>query len=555
MFDHTLFARELEASCAVAAKGPLDGAMRAAGLRLVVEADSQGAVEAALAKFSPRFEVERLFPDEVFEGDSGAWAWGDRFYVAVAGGASFEDVSVAPWDLAHAVREAGGFDYVAPERHRLQPGWADTVDEAGDEAGDEAVGEVGNWALEQLRAPQAWRHTSSGMPGYGVQIAQIDTGWVAHEIWDPHGGQPSNLVTDFQRNFVPGEGHYDARDREGEYYGHGLRTASVMVAPQVKGRALMGVVYSARVVPIRAMASVVLTPLSTPVVRALRYATELATDHLGVISMSFGGVPPRVMLQAIGTAFKANKILVAASGQGRNNTNLPGWVAVYPALDSRVFGVAGSAPGDEEWEPSSWFPTWPHRSVHASAPAGGVRVATTGGRSNYTRGYGTSYSAAYVAGVAAMWLSKHFRSGYRGDQPATWRFRDAAHRLARRAGFGDGRWGIVDAEKLMTEVPKDAPLDAAEQAALGRLASCTGLLEMLLAGPNGEGEGARRVAALIGVDEGAGEMYAEELLDRLTEPGPAAALAEGADPAGLREALLAGEVSAALRRRLEAAGA
>lgn len=542
MFDHTLFARELEVGCAVEAKGPLDEAMRAAGLRLVVEADSREAVEAALAKFSPRFEVERLFPTELFDDEpGGAWAWGDRFYVGVARGASFEDVTVGAWDLAHAVRAVGGFDYVAPERQRLQPGWA----EAGEAGSASSDAEAGNWALEQLRAPQAWRHTSSGMPGYGVQIAQIDTGWVEHEVWDPHGGQPSNLVKDFQRNFVAGESATDARDRGGDYYGHGLRTASVMVAPQVEGRALMGVAYSARLVPIRAMTSVVLTPLATAVVRAIRYATELRTDHLGVISMSFGGLGSRAMGAAIGTAFDANKILVAASGQGPNNTNLPFWLTVDPAADPRVFGVAGSARNDKEWDPSSWFP---ERSVHASAPAGGVPVATTGGRSAYTEGYGTSYSAAYVAGVAAMWLSKHFRSGYRGSQPATTRFRNAAHALARRAGFGRGRWGIVDAEKLMTEVPKDAPLTAAERASLDRLRSCTGLLEHALAGVAGAG-----VTALIGADEGAGEMYAEELLERLSEPGPAAALAGGADPKALREALLAVEVSTALRRRLEAA--
>lgn len=249
-------------------------------------------VRSAFEAISPRFEVEPLFPEEDFPDDpDGVWAWGDRFFVGVVRGVSYDDVTANPWDLAHALRAEGELPYASPEIQRERPGWAQEV-------ATEGTLEPGgaNWAHEAMRIPAAWEASRGNAPGQGVYIAHIDTGYLDHEIWD-HG----NLALDHQRNFVDGEDPGDAKDRPGAFRGHGLHTSSVMAAPRVAGAKLVGVAHHAKVVPLRAITTVILDPFTSSVARAMRWAAQPQRGvSYGVISMSLGGLPNEPILQVLG---------------------------------------------------------------------------------------------------------------------------------------------------------------------------------------------------------------------------------------------------------------
>ncbi len=117
---------------------------------------------------------------------------------------------------------------------------------------------------------------------------------------------------------------------------------------------------------------------------------------------------------------------------------------------------------DKEWEHSAWFPAG---TVDISAPAADVRKAAYAAYDQYDTSEGTSYATAFMAGVAALWLSRHFPNGYSGKRKAFVTFREHVRRTVRKVpGIGNGLYGVVDAEQLMKTDPKPDTADAASEA-------------------------------------------------------------------------------------------
>ena len=117
--------------------------------------------------------------------------------------------------------------------------------------------------------------------------------------------------------------------------------------------------------------------------------------------MSLGGpLPSFVLHDAIEDATNAGLILVAAAGNQ--------WpFVVFPARYDEVIAVAASNCADQRWASSA-----SGSDVDITAPGESVwRAETkTSGAFDVSRSSGTSYAAAQVAGVAALWLAHHGRS-------------------------------------------------------------------------------------------------------------------------------------------------
>ncbi len=101
---------------------------------------------------------------------------------------------------------------------------------------------------------------------------------------------------------------------------------------------------------------------------------------------------------------------------------------------------------------SNWTPPG---TVTISAPAAEVRKANYKEYRGYDYSNGTSYATAFMAGVAALWLSCHYPNGYRGTRYAYLTFMEHVRRTARKVpGIGPGLFGIVNAGALMTTEPQ-----------------------------------------------------------------------------------------------------
>ncbi len=154
-------------------------------------------------------------------------------------------------------------------------------------------------------------------------------------------------------------------------------------------------------------------------VDALNYAR---TSDAHVVSLSIGGLMHDAVQEAIDLAVRKNLIVVAAAGQtytmaGLNNISqaaaglgLPvGDTVLLPAAYANVIAVAGCSPDGRPWDESLRGP-----NVDITAPADGLWVADfdkkkvdpDGNRAPLLEsGSGTSFAAAFMAGVAALWLA------------------------------------------------------------------------------------------------------------------------------------------------------
>jgi subtilisin family serine protease len=159
-------------------------------------------------------------------------------------------------------------------------------------------------------------------------------------------------------------------------FGHGTMTAGIvhLVAP------------TAKIMPLKAFSSDGSGYLSN-IIRATYYAAQHGSK---VISMSFSfSSASQEMSQAIHYANKKGVICVASAG----NSGLD--EVVYPAGISGVMGIASTS----DYDTRSTFSNY-GSDVWVAAPGEGI--VSTYPYGTYSAGWGTSFSAPFVSGTAAL---------------------------------------------------------------------------------------------------------------------------------------------------------
>ena len=181
--------------------------------------------------------------------------------------------------------------------------------------------------------------------------------------------------------------------------GHGTGTASIImsaVAPPDVSGIITGAAPRVTLIPLRVATSVVHLSF-LKLTRAITYAADHG-HH--VLSMSLGGpVPSYFLRRAIQSALDRGVILFASAG------NYWPWV-VYPAAYEEVVAVAACNCAQDIWALSSGGP-----GVDITAGGESVWMAgiQTDGRFTMGQASGTSFAAATVASIYALWLAHHGR--------------------------------------------------------------------------------------------------------------------------------------------------
>lgn len=159
-------------------------------------------------------------------------------------------------------------------------------------------------------------------------------------------------------------------------FGHGTMTAGIvhLVAP------------TAKIMPLKAFSSDGTGYLSN-IIRAMYYAVNNGGK---VVSMSFSfNSYSKEMANAVNYANKKGVICVASAGNSGED------VTVYPAGLSHVMGVASVSDFDTRSSFSNYGP-----DVWVAAPGEGI--ISTYPYGTYSAGWGTSFSAPFVSGTAAL---------------------------------------------------------------------------------------------------------------------------------------------------------
>jgi len=160
------------------------------------------------------------------------------------------------------------------------------------------------------------------------------------------------------------------------------------------GTMVMGVIHlvapTAQLLPLKAFHSDGTGNLSD-ILRAIYYAVQ---NNASVINMSFDfKTPSQELTNALDYARQLNVVCAASAGNdGQGPPNL-----VYPAaLQNDVMGVAATRDTDAR----SSFSNYGNAIVWVAAP--GEAIVTTYPFSTYSAGWGTSFSAPFVSGGAAL---------------------------------------------------------------------------------------------------------------------------------------------------------
>ncbi|MFL6820074.1 MAG: S8 family serine peptidase [Bradyrhizobium sp.] len=231
-------------------------------------------------------------------------------------------------------------------------------------------GDPAQYALSKLRLPEA--HTLA--TGANVTIAIIDSGVDA--------GHPelTNAVAD----------SFDALGSKEGPHVHGTGVAGVIVA---HGR-LMGSAPAARILAIRAFGTAPTGAESTSfvVLKALDYAVAHGAQ---IVNMSFAGPKDGMLERGIAAAGTKGVVMIAASGNAG-----PKSAPLYPAANGNVIAV-GATDAKDRLFPAS------NRGGHIAIAAPGVDIFVPAPEGKYQITSGTSFSAAYITGIAALMLERH----------------------------------------------------------------------------------------------------------------------------------------------------
>lgn len=307
------------------------------------------------------------------------------------------------------------------------------------------------WALRAIRCPAAWQlppKNGGAAKGAGTVVGHPDTGYADHAELEAG-------LLDLARDHDFVNNDDDARDPLDPFElppGHGTRTASVIAGRQAGE--VSGAAPKATIVPIRATRSVALAT-DVDVARSVDYARRIGCH---VVSMSLGGVFVPGALEVAVNAAAANGVIVMAAA-GNWDWAGPLWpfekFVVWPAAYRNCIAVAASNALDKPWSGTSRGP-----KVLISAPGESIWVPALKAGVSLTRGSGTSYAVAHLAGVAALWLS-HWNRAWLLQRYGAGNLAKAFVAMLRRDGFRrPPGWqtdrfgvGIVDANAALKAQP------------------------------------------------------------------------------------------------------
>ncbi|MCY4645071.1 MAG: S8/S53 family peptidase [Bacteriovoracales bacterium] len=276
-----------------------------------------------------------------------------------------------------------------------------------------------DWADKKfLHFKKAWTLTRAR--GEQVFIGHPDSGYL------PHPQVIRNILTYRGINFIEKELPPLDKWRKGiPIFGHGTATAS-LISGRPKNQQNVefwsqnfhpnhesglpwppfgeGVAPKSKIIPYRVIKRSVVNLTFFSLMRAIKKAVE---QDVKVISISLGSPLPLPWVhRAIKQATRKGVVVIAASGNYVPARVFKKFV-VWPSRYQDVISVAATDSDGLPWRYSSRG-----KQVHISAPGVGVWSANSWFKNNrvyfsIARKHGTSFSTAYVAGAAALFLSHH----------------------------------------------------------------------------------------------------------------------------------------------------
>jgi len=228
------------------------------------------------------------------------------------------------------------------------------------------------WCMRMISAPLLW---DMGITGAGVRVAVIDSGITSdHEDLDP-------------ARVVAGWNYIDRNRNVQDVTGHGTRVTGIIAASRDNGLGIAGLTDQVTIVPLKIFRGQ--NSNLNFAIQAIRDAVDVF--QVDVINMSFGTrSDSQALRQAVDHAVGQGVIIVAAAGNDGNTA------LAYPASLPNVVSVGAV---DRTGTMSGFSQR--NEALTVTAPGEGVVTLGHVGRSSYYVVDGTSFSAPFVAAMAA----------------------------------------------------------------------------------------------------------------------------------------------------------
>jgi type VII secretion-associated serine protease mycosin len=286
------------------------------------------------------------------------------------------------------------------------------------------------WSLQRVLLNQLWQDTK----GRNVRVAVIDSGV---DNRNPQLRQAVSAASGV--SVIKGDNSHGTNDT----MGHGTRVAGIIAARPSTDTGFVGLAPQATIVPVKQYAQQDPSVDQTPtLVQAVDAAISAHVQIINISEDTTSDYPP--LRAAVARAVARNILVVASAGNEGAGGHLG---TTYPAAYPGVLAVGASDRNNEraDFSQAGTF-------VDVAAP--GVDMVSTVPGGGQCVDQGTSFSAPYAAGVAALIKARHPRWG---PAQITARIEQTAQRtsLGRNDFVG---WGVVDPVRAVND---DSPPEPA----------------------------------------------------------------------------------------------
>ncbi|MET9935493.1 MULTISPECIES: type VII secretion-associated serine protease mycosin [unclassified Streptomyces] len=298
------------------------------------------------------------------------------------------------------------------------------------------------WPLQRVLLDELWQDTK----GKGVRVAVIDTGVddvnpQLRTAVDAEAGK--DYLKPDKKNPSPGDEKRGRTDGTVDEVGHGTKVAGIIAARPRKGTGFVGLAPEATIIPIRQNDEKNSGKTDT-MAQAVDWAVAKNAHVINISQDTTQALrPDSPLARSVANAISKGVVVVASAG----NDGMDGALKdTYPAALPGVLAVA-SSDRDNERAAFSQSGTF----VGVAAP--GVDIVSTVPGGGQCVDNGTSFSAPYVAGVAAL-----LRAKYPKWTPAqiVARIEQTAVRSVNGHDNHVG-WGVVDPVRALADLPGTPP--------------------------------------------------------------------------------------------------